>query len=120
MRRPEGDLAEGSPSGNTEPTNGSTSVTAASRGGHVTDIIICTVPDCDAQAVLVLNGRPICRPHCEEFAKQASIVDGSFRDFLKAPTDEAWPLVAGPLPIGLDVVGDASTSDVANGPDPTD
>jgi hypothetical protein len=50
--------------------------------------IVCTVPECDAQAVLVLNGRPICRPHCEEFAKQASILDGSFRDVLD-PADGA-------------------------------
>ena len=117
VRHPEGNLAE--TSGNAEPTKDSAALTVASKGGHVADIS-CTVPDCDAQAVLVLNGRPICRPHCEEFAKQASIVDGSFRDFLKAPTDEAWPLVAGPFPTGLDVVEDASTSDVANGPDPTD
>jgi len=80
------------------------------------DNIICTVPDCDAQAVLVLNGRPICRPHCEEFAKQASIVDGSFRDLLKGPADEPLPMIAGPARV--DVVDEANTPTVPKGPDP--
>ena len=118
MRHPEGNLAEGPTSGNAEPTNSSTALTAEPGGGHVADIV-CTVPDCDAQAVLVLNGRAICRPHCEEFAKQASIVDGSFRDVLKAPTDEAWAMIAGPLPTGQDGVVDAGTSGLPNGSDPT-
>ena len=118
MRPPEGNLAEVPTNGNAEPTDDSTALTPASKAGHAADII-CTVPDCDAQAVLVLNGRPICRPHCEEFAKQASIVDGSFRDVLKAPAEEPWPMIAGPLPAGLDVIEDASTSGLPNGPDRT-
>lgn len=76
--------------------------------------IICTVPDCDAQAVLVLNGGPICRPHCEEFAKQAFILDGSLRDVLKAPTHEPWPMIAAPPPSGLDVAEDANTASLLN------
>lgn len=60
--------------------------------------IICTVPGCEAQAVLVLNGSPICRLHCEEFAQHASIVDGSFRDVLTAPPDGPRPIIAGLLP----------------------
>jgi len=62
--------------------------------------ILCTVPQCDAQAVLVLNGRPICRPHCEEFAKQAYVLDMSVRDVLKTPPDELPPTVAGLLAPG--------------------
>ena len=117
MGQQEGHLVEDSPNANAEPTKGSSTLTAASKGGHVADIV-CTVPDCDAQAVLVLNGRPICRPHGEEFAREASIVDGSFRDFLKAPIGEARVLIEGPGPAGLDVVEDASIPDLANGPDP--
>ena len=105
-------------SGNEEPTKGSPPLTAASKGDHVADIM-CTVPDCDALAVLVLNGRPICRPHCEDFAKQASIVDGSFRDVLKAPAEQPLPMIAGPVPTGPDGVEDVSTSGLPNGPDPT-
>ena len=82
--------------------------------------IICTVPDCDAQAVLVLNGRPICRLHCEEFAKQASIVDGSFHDVLKGPTDERWPMIAGPFPSGPDVVEDAHNPGLPGWPNGSD
>src|SRR6185437_9745216 len=44
------------------------------EGGLMADIV-CTVPGCDAEAVLVLNGHPICRPHCEEFAKRAEVLD---------------------------------------------
>lgn len=68
--------------------------------------IACTVPNCEVQAVLVLNGRPICRPHCEEFAKQAYVLDGSLRDVLKEPADERRPIIAGQLPRGLDLVAD--------------
>ena len=37
--------------------------------------IVCTVPNCDARAVLVLNGNPICRPHCEEFVRRAEVIE---------------------------------------------
>jgi hypothetical protein len=80
----------------------------AAQEGHMADII-CTVPNCEAQAVLVLNGRPICRPHCEDFAKQASILDGSFRDVLKEPTDGPRPIIAGQLPSGRDLAEDVNT-----------
>lgn len=70
--------------------------------------IICTVPDCDAEAVLVLNGHPVCRPHCEEFAKQASILDGSVRDVLQEPAEDPRPIIAGQLPSGRDLA-DADT-----------
>ena len=70
--------------------------------------IVCTVPDCDAQAVLVLNGRPICRPHCEEFAKQAYVIDGSLRNVLKGPADEPRPIIAGQLPLGRDLEQDGA------------
>jgi hypothetical protein len=93
------------------------SILNATEGGHMADII-CTVPDCDAQAVLVLNGRPVCRPHCEELASQAVILDGSFRDVLKGPTDEPWPMIAGPFPSSLAVEKDAGTPSLSNGPDP--
>ncbi|HLG73541.1 MAG TPA: hypothetical protein VK009_24245 [Chloroflexota bacterium] len=69
--------------------------------------------------MLVLNGRPICRPHCEEFAQQASIIGGSFRDLLKGPADEPLPMIAGPFPTTVDVVEEANASTAPNGPDPT-
>lgn len=66
--------------------------------------------------MLVLNGRPICRPHCEEFAKQASIIDGSFRDVLKDASDEPWPMIAGPRLGGLDVAVDANAPESVERP----
>lgn len=74
--------------------------------------IICTVPDCGAEAVLVLNGRPVCRPHCEEFAKQAVILDGSVRDITTEPAVEPRPIIAGELPSGRDPAdGDNTTGE---------
>lgn len=61
--------------------------------------IVCTVPDCDAQAVLVLNGHPICRPHCEEFASRAEILQAASRDVAKAPAGEVHT-IGGGLPGG--------------------
>jgi hypothetical protein len=65
--------------------------------------IMCTVPDCAAQAVLVLNGHPICRLHCEQFAKQASILEGSLRDVRPEPVEGPRPIGAAQLPAGLDL-----------------
>lgn len=57
--------------------------------------IVCTVPGCDAEAVLVLNGNPICRPHCEEFVKRAEVLDAPPDGVLTQP-------VAGLLQSGVE------------------
>src|SRR5690348_15909025 len=64
--------------------------------------IICTVPDCEAQAVLVLNGQPICRPHCEEFMKHAEVLDVNPREVSRDGSDELRANIAGLLPCVVD------------------
>ena len=66
--------------------------------------VTCTVPECAAQATLVLNGHPICRPHREEFAERAHVLDASMRDVVNERDDEARWGVAGQLPSGPTVV----------------
>ena len=64
--------------------------------------IMCTVPDCEAQAVLVLNSHPICRTHCEEFVKHAEVLDVDPHDVSTDVSDELRPNIAGLLPRGVD------------------
>ena len=49
--------------------------------------IACTVPGCEAEAVIVLNNHPVCRTHCEELAGRAEILDIKIQD-VPTPTKQ--------------------------------
>ncbi len=58
--------------------------------------IVCSVPGCRAEAIIVLNNQPVCRSHCEEFAKHALVLGMSVRDVLKQPLTEPARTIAAP------------------------
>ena len=67
--------------------------------------IVCTVPKCDAQAVLVLNGNPICRAHCEEFVRRAEVIEAPEGEVLTEQAGDPKRSIAGLLPQRVQSLG---------------